>query len=500
MSRRLALLSALSLLAALATAPAGQAQAMAPATPAAALSQNVHLFYYPWYGATNGTYRHWAQGGHTPPADIGANLYPKAGPYDSGDFAGIVDQHMRWTVQSGAGVLVYSWWGQGSYEDGLAQDVLDAAARYGIRIAWHLEPYPGRTAASTVADINYINQRYGQHPAFYRAADHGDKAAFYVFESLNVPDADWAALDAVTGDNIVLAQTTDPSRIAHFSGMYTYDAIAGATAPGWEQAGEYAAAHGLVWAPSVGPGYVDDRAVPGNTTPTLDRANGATYDQEWANALDPAKGGVPTWVSVTSFNEWHEGSVIEPASSAPPAGFGYQTFDGAYGRTGAAAETAYLDRTAYWAAEFEARRGGQPTNLALNRTATSDSRCALSEGPEKAVNGGVSGGNADKWCSLGTSRWLQVDLGAARRVGRFVVRHAGAGGETTAFNTRDFDLQTSADGVTWATVAAPRGNTANVSTHVVTPVTTRYVRLSVLVPTQNADRAARIYELEVYAG
>ena len=275
---------------------------------------------------------------------------------------------------------------------------------------------------------------------------------------------------------------------------------AGATAPGWEQAGEYAAANGLVWAPSVGPGYIDDRAVPGNTTPTLGRADGATYDLEWSNALDPAKGGVPTWVSVTSFNEWHEGSVIEPASSAPPGA--YQTFSGAYGRTGAAAETAYLDRTAYWAAEFEERRGGVPpvTNLALNRSATADSSCAASEGPEKAVNGSVSGGNADKWCSLGGTKWLRVDLGSSRSVGRFVLRHAGAGGETAAFNTRDFDLQTSVDGVTWTTVFAARGNAANVSTHVVSPVNARYVRVNVLVPTQNSDAAARIYDLEVYSG
>lgn len=58
---------------------------------------------------------------------------------------------------------------------------------------------------------------------------------------------------------------------------------------------------------------------------------------------------------MTSFNEWHEGSVIEPASSSPPGA--YETFDGAYGHTGTAAETAYLTRTAYWAAEFEQRRG-----------------------------------------------------------------------------------------------------------------------------------------------
>ena len=106
----------------------------------------------------------------------------------------------------------------------------------------------------------------------------------------------------------------------------------------------------------MAPGYIDDRAVPGNTTPTLGRDNGATYDKEWNNALDPAIGGSPTWVSVTSFNEWHEGSSIEPAAANPPAGFGYQTFSGAYGKTGTEAETVYLDRTKYWVGQFDARR------------------------------------------------------------------------------------------------------------------------------------------------
>ncbi|MFF2848043.1 ThuA domain-containing protein [Streptomyces sp. NPDC058001] len=327
-----------------------------PTTTPADTSSNVHLFYYPWYGTpqTAGSWRHWQQGGHTPPTDIGADLYPALGPYDSGDYGGAVAQHMRWIRQSGAGVLVYSWWGQGSYEDGLAQGVLDAAAREGVKVAWHIEPYAGRTAASVAADIAYLDRRYGTHPAYYRSAEHGGKPAFYVFESLRITD--WSALDAVTGDHIVLAQTTDTSKIAHFSGMYTYDGIAGATAPGWKQAGDYARANGLIWAPSVAPGYIDDRAVPGNTTPTLGRADGATYDKEWSNALDPAIGGSPTWVSVTSFNEWHEGSSIEPADDTPPTGHAYQTYNGAYGRTGPAAETAYLDRTAYWTARFEQSR------------------------------------------------------------------------------------------------------------------------------------------------
>ncbi|WP_443059985.1 ThuA domain-containing protein [Streptomyces sp. NBC_00467] len=324
-----------------------------------ALSQNVHLFYYPWYGtpAGQGSWRHWQQGGRTPPGDIGADLYPALGPYDSGDTAGAVDQHMRWTAQSGAGVLVYSWWGRGGYEDGIARRVMDAAQRHGIKVAWHIEPYAGRTAQSVVDDIRYLNSTYGGHPAFYRDAAHGNRSAFYIFESLRI--ADWTALDQVTASSIVLAQTTDTTKIAHFSGLYTYDGIAGATAPGWKQAGDYARANNLIWAPSVAPGYVDDRAVPGNTTPTLGRSNGATYDKEWNNALDPAIGGSPAWVSVTSFNEWHEGSSIEPAAADPPAGHGYQTYSGAYGKTGAAAETAYLDRTKYWVGEFEKLRAAR---------------------------------------------------------------------------------------------------------------------------------------------
>ncbi|MFE9629159.1 ThuA domain-containing protein [Streptomyces sp. NPDC006527] len=316
------------------------------------LNDDVHLFYYPWYGspAVNGGWRHWQQGGRTPPDDIGADFYPALGPYDSGDYEGTVAQHMEWVARSGAGVIVYSWWGRDSYEDRLVRGVLDAAREQGIQVAWHLEPYAGRTAVSTVADIEYINSAYGSHPAFHRSSYHGGKSAFYVFQSLDITD--WTVLDQVTDTSIVLAQTTDTTKIAHFSGMYTYDGIAGATAPGWKQAGDYARANGLIWAPSVAPGYIDDRAVPGNSTPTVERANGAAYDRQWTNALDQAIGGSPTWVSVTSFNEWHEGSSIEPSDSTPPGGHGYLTYDGAYGLTGQDAETAYLDRTAYWASRF----------------------------------------------------------------------------------------------------------------------------------------------------
>ena len=141
--------------------------------------------------------------------------------------------------------------------------------------------------------------------------------------------------------------------------------------------------------------------------------------------------------------------------------------------------------------------GGGPTNLALLRPATGSTACNTNEGPDKAVNGSVSGGNSDKFCSLASTQFLQVDLGGTHSIQSFVVRHAGAGGETSTWNTRDFDLLVSVDGANFSTMVQVRGNTANVSTHPLgTPATARFVRINVITPTQTTDTATRIYEFE----
>jgi predicted alpha-1,2-mannosidase len=151
--------------------------------------------------------------------------------------------------------------------------------------------------------------------------------------------------------------------------------------------------------------------------------------------------------------------------------------------------------------EFEVYGTGGQNNIALNRPATASSSCNANEGPEKAVNGSVGGGNSDKWCAAGTNQYLQVDLGSGALIGSFIVRHAGAGGETSDYNTRDFDLVVSNDGSTWTTAVTARGNTTNVTNHPLgTPVSARYVRLNAITPTQTGETVARIYELEVYGG
>lgn len=138
--------------------------------------------------------------------------------------------------------------------------------------------------------------------------------------------------------------------------------------------------------------------------------------------------------------------------------------------------------------EVEVYGPGAPgENLALHRPTSASDRCNENEGWEKAVNGSWDGGLADKWCDNASAiKWWQVDLGAVTAIDRIVVRHAGAGGESRSWNTRDFVLELGTDGETWAPVATVRGNRDDVTYHDVHASAARYVRLRLLPPDPDA--------------
>jgi hypothetical protein len=137
-------------------------------------------------------------------------------------------------------------------------------------------------------------------------------------------------------------------------------------------------------------------------------------------------------------------------------------------------------------------------NVAIGAPATGSAPCSSTETPAMAFDG--SSGWDSKWCSGGAGgQELSVDLGVSRTIVGFRVRHAGAGGESSGWNTRDFEINTSSDSVTWTPAVAVTGNTDDVTTHLVQALNVRYVELHVTTAQTSADApAARIYELEVF--
>jgi glycoprotein endo-alpha-1,2-mannosidase len=304
-----------------------------PATAQA--GSRVSAFYYPWYGisAKDGSYEHWGQFGHRPPDNIASSYYPAAGLYSSSDRL-IVAAQMDEIRNAGIDEIAVSWWGRGSPEDQRLPLVVAAARADGIAVAVHLEPYPGRTAAGTAGDVTYLEGAYGIR-------------TFYVYRPFDVPVTDWAVVNAqlhAAGDVTLYAQTAlvGAAAAGGFDGVYTYDIV---TYPGsmFRRLCDEAHAQHLLCAPSVGPGY-DARRGSGDPVVKL-RRGGHTYDAMWQATI--ASGA--DRVTITSFNEWHEGTQIEPAAPARRRGlYRYLSYDGAWGLHGVQAEYAYLMRTRYW--------------------------------------------------------------------------------------------------------------------------------------------------------
>lgn len=300
---------------------------------APAQAGTVAIFYYAWYGtpARDGVWQHWDQNGHRPPADVYSRYYPARGAYSSSDPA-LVNAQMAEIAAAGVDEVIVSWWGRTSTEDQRLPMVLAAARRHGLQPAIHLEPYAGRSTVTIAEDATYL-------------ASLGIRDV-YVYQPRDIAASDWAALRPQLPPSLRLfagTQLIGFAAAARFDGFYTYDFIDFGGAKFARLCAQAHAMH-ILCAPSVGPGYDGLRA--GEFSLSSSRNNGRTYDNLWKAAI----AAHPDVITITSYNEWGEGTQIEPAQVKR----GYDTYQGAWGLTGAAAPMAYLMRTTYWAGRFHA--------------------------------------------------------------------------------------------------------------------------------------------------
>jgi len=348
------------------------------------VSYKTHIFYYGWYGnpEINGKYMHWNHEEIANPFskgmkkknlvtypggdDIGANFYPKLGCYSSSDES-LIHQHLQMIKSAGVGVISVSWYPP-RFSDSQIKDspgfsdenMLDIASIYKIRVCLHVEPYEGRNGETVANDIKYVIDNYAHHPAFYRYPEN-NLPLFYIYDSYFTSPGDWAKVlakdspDTIRGtpyDAVVIALLVDSKHKEQivkggFDGAYTYFASEqftyGSTSGNWQTVAKWANANNLIWIPCVGPGYIDTRIRPWNEKNARDRQNGKYYQKMFNAAI----ASDPHIISITSFNEWHEGTQIEPAiPKNTSSGFvylDYSPFDPNY----------YLEKTYEFVLQFD---------------------------------------------------------------------------------------------------------------------------------------------------
>jgi hypothetical protein len=288
--------------------------------------REVLAFYYTWYGRPE-RHGHWVHWGGENPAkhDIPESThYPAQGAYDSHDPA-TIDGHIELAQAHGLTGFIATWWGQGTYDDRAFATLLARAGQKGFKVTVYWETAPGEGAAQidhAVADLLFVLQRYGAAEAFLKV---DGKPVVFVYGRVmdQVPLASWPAIiqrvrQQYGRDFLLIADGYNEAYARLFDGVHTYnicgwvqrksaDELRQASGAAFADAVRLARSHGRISCVTVIPGYDDTKIrKPGLKA---ERHGGQTYRVLW----EEAQKADPDWVLITSWNEWHEGSEIEPS-------------------------------------------------------------------------------------------------------------------------------------------------------------------------------------------
>ena len=248
-------------------------------------------FYYPWFPEA------WTQLGIYPYT----NYHPQLGFYSSSDST-ILRKHIDMMQYAGIQAGIASWWGQGSKSDTRIPALLSAASGTNFRwsLYYELESQGDPTVSQIQNDLTYIRDQYGKDPSFLRV-----NGKFVVFVYADGNDSCGMAYRWKQG-NTVGAYIV----LKVFSGYSTC-----ASQPDdWHQyapamAEDHQGSHSF----SISPGFW----LVGNAV-RLTR----DFTRWTQNVRDMIASG-SRWQLVTTFSEWGEGTVVEPATEwSSTSGYG----------------------------------------------------------------------------------------------------------------------------------------------------------------------------------
>ena len=256
-------------------------------------------------------------------------------PYASDDPQTIA-RHVQMAMDVGLDGFTLHWFAPGERTDRnfatlLAQSQgkdFHATAIFSRHI-WHGSPAP--TQQNVIEAVRYLLDTYSSHPNFLRY--QGKPVIFFTdvyrvpVESGQTPQQAWAAIrNQVDPDGQVwwIAEGLDPSYLATFDGLYVYkithadypnDYLKASRWAGQVRAWEQRTGKPKLWIATLTPGWDDMRSgcKPDVRVPSKphrrDREDGAFYQATFNAALQSN----PDWLWIHSFNEWVEGTYIEPS-------------------------------------------------------------------------------------------------------------------------------------------------------------------------------------------
>jgi hypothetical protein len=295
----------------------------------------VGAYYYPWYYPERWT--------NEPVTNT-----PQLGWYSSEDRE-VAAEHVRWARQAGLDFFIVSWLSADGREGmNLRTSVLPEleSARFRFALLYETplalglpagkpldfgEKAPDGTTAGDrfVEHFDHLASTYLQHPQYLR---HDGKAVvtIYLVRDMVHAGPTLAAVRERLGrrgiDLFLIADvvywaapdTLDWAFLKeHFQAVTAYNMyyrprFLEAVQAQFQAADRAAREHGLRLIPNVMPGY-DDTPLRGTERVTINRRRGQFYRNYW----DIAAGFVgpeQPFLLVTSFNEWHEGTELEPST------------------------------------------------------------------------------------------------------------------------------------------------------------------------------------------
>jgi Glycosyl hydrolase family 99 len=254
-------------------------------------------FYYPWFPET------WTvQGKHV-------SYQPKLGYYDSSATTA-VDQHIAMMNYAKIQVAIASFWGPGTHQETVRiPRLLDRTKAAGSSLKWaflYEKEGFGNPSPSTIAsELDYLNSHYGSSSALARI---GGKPVMFVYA------ADDTSCEVATRWSKVRSLLTKGDWYVNLKLFKGFESCTSKPSA-WHQYGPNSPAqrhpgHSYV----ISPGFW--RA--DQSSPALAR-DPARFRQ---NVKDMVASKEP-WQLVTTFNEWGEGTAVEPASKwASSSGYG----------------------------------------------------------------------------------------------------------------------------------------------------------------------------------